>query len=33
MNFDLYDWNELFGIKEEDRNLTKVEMDDLDYLK
>ena len=33
MNFDLYEWNERVGIKEEERNATKVENLSLNYLK
>ena len=33
MNFDLYEWNERVGIKEEKRNATKVENLSVEYLK
>ena len=33
MNFDLYEWNERVGIKEEERNATKVENLSVEYLK
>ena len=33
MNFDLYEWNERVGMKEEERNATKVENLSVEYLK
>ena len=33
MNFDLYEWNERVGLKEEKTNATKVENLSVEYLK